>query len=289
MAKDFYKILGVSKSSTPDEIKKAYRKLAVQYHPDRNKSKEAEDKFKEISEAYEILSDPQKKQAYDQYGDAAFQNGAGGQGPFGQGFGGQQGPFRYQYYSSGGGQQGPFDFGNFQDPFDIFEQFFGGGMGRPRKPQYALRIEFMEAVKGTTRKINVNGKEKEIKIPAGVDTGSRINFDDFTLIVEVKGDSKFQRQGSDVVTEEKITITQAVLGDTIDITTVQGEVKLKVPEGTQPGALIRIKDKGIPHVKGSGKGDHYVRIKVEVPKKINNRQKELLTEFADESKKRHWF
>ena len=296
MAKDFYKTLGVSKTSSAEEIKKSYRKLALEYHPDHNKSKEAEEKFKEISEAYEVLSNPQKRQQYDQFGDAAFQGGGapGGQGPFGGGFGGfggQAGPFKYQYYSQGNSQGQPFefDFGGFQDPFDIFEQFFGGGMGRNRKPEYVIRIDFMEAVKGTTKKVSINGKDKEIKIPKGVNTGSRINFDDFIIVTQVSVDSRFQRQGSDIITEESITITQAVLGDTIDIETVQGNVKLKIPQGTQPGALIRIKNKGVPHIKGNGTGDHYVRIKVDIPKKVNNRQKELLEEFSEESKKRHWF
>jgi DnaJ-class molecular chaperone len=130
---DFYKVLGISKSASPDEIKKAYRKLALQYHPDRNKGKEAEEKFKEVNQAYEVLSDPQKRQTYDQFGSAAFeQGGPTGQGPFGAGgpfggFGGQQGPFTYTYTTGGQGPQG-FDFGGggFSDPFEIFEQFFGG-------------------------------------------------------------------------------------------------------------------------------------------------------------------
>lgn len=290
---DYYKVLGVEKGASKEEIKKAYRKLAVKYHPDRNKSKEAEEKFKEISAAYEVLSDPKKKQAYDQYGDAAFQGGAGagGQGGFEGfgGFGGQGGPFKYQYYSTGGDQQGGFDFGGFQDPFDIFEQFFGGGGFRQRKPQYMMRIDFMDAIKGVTKKVKIGGNSKEIKIPAGVGSGSRINFDEFTLVVEVAPHEKFQREGYDIVTEEKISMTQAALGDTIEVETVQKKVKLKVPQGTQPGTLIRIKDKGVPHVKGSGNGDHYVKVKVEIPKKMSNKQKELLEEFEEESNKKGWF
>jgi molecular chaperone DnaJ len=159
--KDYYQVLGVNKSASEAEIKKAYRKLALQYHPDRNKgNKESEAKFKEVTKAYEVLSDPQKKQAYDQYGHAAFEQGAG-QGPFGAGGpfggqgGGQYGPFTYTY-TSNGGQGGGFDFGGFSDPFEIFEQFFGGGnpFGRQqRRPIYSLRIDFMDAVKGITKKI----------------------------------------------------------------------------------------------------------------------------------------
>lgn len=281
MAKDYYKILGVDKNASKDDIKKAYRKLAVKYHPDRNKTKEAEDKFKEISEAYNVLSDPQKKQAYDQYGDAAFAGNASG--------GGQGGGPRYQYYQQG--EPFDFDFGGFQDPFDIFEQFFGGGQGfrqRKRKPQYVLTIDFMEAVKGVTKKVSMDGASKEIKVPAGVNTGSRINFEDFTLIVQVQPHEKFQREGYDIVTEENISMTQAALGDTVSVETVNGKVKLKIPEGTQPGTIIRIKEKGVPHVRGNAKGDHYVRIGVEIPQKLSKKQKELLKEFQ-EAGKRRWF
>ncbi len=150
---DYYKILGVAKSTTDDEIKKAYRKLALQYHPDRNKEASAAEKFKEVTKAYEVLSDAQKRQTYDQYGAAAFeQGGPGGQGPFGGGnpfgggFGGQNGPFTYTYTNGGNGG----DFG--ADPFEIFEQFFGGaspfGRARPRRDVYSLTITFMEAVHG---------------------------------------------------------------------------------------------------------------------------------------------
>src|SRR5258706_7400484 len=159
--KDFYEILGVNKSSTDQEIKSAYRKLAIKYHPDKNKTKEAEEKFKEVTRAYEVLSDSQKRQTYDQFGAAAFeQGGAGAGGPFGGGggpFGGQNGPFTYSY--STGGNAGGFDFGG--DPFDIFEQFFGGQspFGRQaRRPVYSIHIDFMEAVKGVTKKVTIDGK-----------------------------------------------------------------------------------------------------------------------------------
>src|SRR5579864_8620385 len=144
---DYYSILGIDKSASADELKRAYRKLALQYHPDRNKTKEAEEKFKEINKAYEVLGDPQKRQTYDQFGAAAFEGAGAGQGPFGgaQGgpFEGRQGPFSYTY--STGGDGAGFDFGGFSDPFDIFEQFFGGGGGfgaRQRRPVYSLTINF---------------------------------------------------------------------------------------------------------------------------------------------------
>lgn len=289
--KDFYKILGVSKDASPQELKQAYRKLALKYHPDKNKGKEAEEKFKEVNEAYSVLSNPQKKQAYDQYGHSAF-NGAGGgggqQGPFG-GFGGQGGPFRYSYYSTG---ENPFSNNGaegFTDPFEIFEQFFGGGspFGR-RKPMYAMTIDFDEAVKGTTKKVTIDGKSKEIKIPAGINTGSRINFDDFSVQIEVRPHKKFYREDYNIITEETISMVQAVLGDIKEVETIHGKVKLKIPEGTQPGSIIRIKEKGVPHMKGKGRGDHFVKIKIEIPKKTSKKQKELLKEFQ-ESEKRKWF
>lgn len=292
MAKNFYEILGVSKTATDQELKQAYRKLALEYHPDRNKNnKEAEEKFKEINEAYEILSNPQKRQTYDQYGDAAFSGGAGGPsgagGPFG---GGNYGPFTYTYTRGGDNQQGSggFDFGGFSDPFEIFEQFFGGGspFGQ-RKPAYSLRVDFMEAVKGTEKTVELNGKSKTIKIPAGVNDGTRISFDEFDIVVRVAPSSKFQRQGYDVVTEQELSMVQAALGDVLEVETVHGKVKLKIPEGTQPDALIRIRGKGIPHVRGKGQGDHYVRVRVKIPTKLSAQQKDLLREF--DSAKKKWF
>lgn len=295
--KDYYQILGVSKSASADEIKKAYRKLALEYHPDRNKGdKASEEKFKEVTKAYEVLSDSQKKQQYDQFGHAAFEQGAGGpfggaQGPFGGGAGGQYGPFTYTY-STGGNGQG-FDFGGFSDPFEIFEQFFGGGnpFGRAqRRPTYSLSIEFMEAAKGVTKKISVEGKTQTVKIPAGVDNGQRVRFGSYDVIVEVKPDKRFKREGYDVVTEEEITFPQAALGTEINVVTIEGNVKLKIPAGTQPNTVIRLSKKGIPYVNSSSnKGDHYVQIKVVVPKNLSSKQKDLLREFDGAKKKSGWF
>lgn len=298
MAKDYYEILGVTKSSTATEIKKAYRKLALEFHPDRNKSKEASEKFKEVTKAYEVLSDPKKKQMYDQFGAAAFEQGGPGGfpggGPFG-GFGGTQnqgqyGPFTYTYSTSG--DAGGFDFGGFSDPFEIFEQFFGGAspFGRQsRRSVYSLQIEFMEAVSGVTKKVNIEGKSQTVKIPAGVDNGSRIRFDNYDILVEVRSDPKFRREGYDVITDEEITFSQAALGTEISVDTVGGSVKLKIPSGTQPNTLIRLSGKGIPHVRGGGKGDHYVRLKVTVPKGLTAKQKEILRQFDKEKGKKGWF
>jgi DnaJ-class molecular chaperone len=293
--KDYYQILGVTKSASADEIKKAYRKLALQFHPDKNKTKEADAKFKEVTKAYEVLSDAQKKQTYDQFGAAAFEQGGPGAGgpfggnPFSGGFGGQQGPFTYTYTSNGGNP----DFGGFSDPFDIFEQFFGGASPfgrRQHREVYSLKIDFMEAVKGTQKKVDLGGKVQTIKIPAGVDDGSRIRFGESDVIINVVPDKRFKREGYDVVSEEELSFAEAALGTEINVETVEGKVKLKIPQGTQPDMVIRLRGKGITHVRGSSKGDHYVRIKIIIPKNLTGKQKKLLEEFEAESKKKKsWF
>lgn len=293
--RDYYEILGLTKSASAAEIKAAYRKLALQWHPDRNKAANANEKFKEINEAYAVLSDPKKKETYDQFGHAAFQPGAGGFGgqPGGNPFGGfrQQGPFQY-YYSTNGAQGGmPFGGEDFIDPFEIFEQFFGGGFGRSgarRQPRqaYELSIDFMDAVKGATREIHVprgqageGSVKKTIKIPAGVDTGSRIRFDDFEIVLDVKPSRQYKREGDDLIIEHEITYSQAALGTVTDVPTIDGPIKIRIQPGVQPGTLIRLHGKGVPHVRGNGRGDEYVKIQLHVPTHLNRRQKELLEEL----------
>lgn len=306
--RDYYQVLEVSKTSSPEELKRAYRKLALEYHPDRNKAPSAHEKFKEINEAYEVLSNPEKKAAYDQFGHAAFtQGGMGAGGPaggFGQGRTYRAGPFTYTYYSSGGEGGGvPFesDFGGFADPFEIFEQFFGTASPftrRQRRPVYSLRIDFLEAVKGCEKEVEMGGERKKMKIPPGVDDGSRIRFSNFDLVLEIRPDRIFHRQGDDLIVDFTISFTQATLGDVISVPVVDGPVKLRIQPGTQPGALIRLRGKGVPHLHSLGRGDEYVRIRVEIPQKLTPRQKELLREFAhteqgrsDEvgKSKRSWF
>lgn len=295
--KDYYDTLGVSKTADASEIKKAYRKLALEYHPDRNKTKEGEAKFKEVNRAYEVLSDPQKRQAYDQIGHQAYEQTGGNTGPFGGAGGpfggggqtGQYGPFTYTY-STGGAQD--FDFGGYSDPFEIFEQFFGGGSpfgARQRRSVYSITIDFMEAIKGTQKKVTINGKEQTIKIPAGVDDGSRIRFGEYDVIVQVKPDNRFKRQGADIISEKEISFAKAALGDTVDVETIDGNVKLRIPAGTQPDTVIRLRGKGVTHLRGHGKGDHYVRIKILVPKHLTSEQKRLLEEFDGLSPKKGWF
>jgi len=290
--KDYYTILGVSKTASADEIKKAYRKLALEFHPDRNKSKEAEEKFKEITKAYEVLSSDDKRKMYDQVGHAAFEQGAG-QGPFegAGGFGGeagQDGPFTYS--TNGGGFD--FDFGGYSDPFEIFEQFFGGASPfgqRQRRPVYSASISFMEAAKGVEKEVTIDGKRQKIKIPAGVNKGSRIRFENYDIVIDVMPDSRFAREDYDVVSEKEISFAQAALGGEITVATIDGDLKIRIPEGTQPGALIRLNRRGIQHLQGSGRGNHYVRIKVTVPKKLTKHQKELLEAFQKEEGKQSWF
>lgn len=284
--RDYYDILGISKTASAAETKKAYRKLALEHHPDRNKSAGANEKFKEINEAYEILSDPKKKETYDQFGHSAFDPSAG----FGAGspFGGQarthrQGPFTYTYTTSGGGS--PFgDFGGFSDPFEIFEQFFGAGspFGRvARMPRYGITLSFMEAAKGCEKKAVIQGKERKIKIPAGVDDGSRIRFEDFYISVDVKPDPVFQRDGVDVFVRQEISLPTAILGGNIQIPTVDAEVKLKIRPGTQPGTMVRLRGRGIKRLRGFGRGDQYVRLRVRIPQKLSKKQKELIREFGE--------
>lgn len=289
-------MLGVSKSASAAEIKSAYRKLALEWHPDRNKSPEAHEKFKEINEAYAVLSDDTKKSAYDQYGHAAFAPGGGMGGgaaagnPFGGGF--RQGPFQYYYQSGGQGGGSPFSgFEDMVDPFEIFEQFFGGGFGGARTsrrphPSYEVTIDFMDAVKGVMREVHVPKGEagegsvkKTIKIPAGVDTGSRIRFDEFDLVINVRSDKRFQREGDDIVVVHEIPFTLASLGGEISVNTIDEKVKLRIQPGTQPGTLIRLRGKGVPHVRGGGRGDQYVKIQLSVPTHLTHEQRELFEEL----------
>ncbi|MEK7127657.1 MAG: DnaJ C-terminal domain-containing protein [Patescibacteria group bacterium] len=298
---DFYQTLGVSKTVTDAELKAAYRKKALEWHPDRNKAAGATEKFKEINEAYEVLSNPQKRQTYDQVGPDAFNQN--------QGYQQQQGPFSYTY-RSGGGQQNPFegmssqggsawggDFGGFSDPFEIFEQFFGAGYGGFRggshqhRGHYQLTISFMEAVKGAEKTVNIGGNTRTIKIPPGVDTGSRVRFPEFDLTVEVAKDKIFERQGDDIFVTVKIPVSDAVLGGVIDAPTLDGTIKLRVPSGTQPGSMIRLRGQGVPHVNGRGAGSEYVKIEIEVPTRPTSEQKKLYEQLqkSSESKKTGWF
>lgn len=350
--KDFYEVLGITKGASEDEIKKAYRKLARQHHPDLNKEKpeKAAEKMKELNEAYEILSDTGKRQQYDQFGHAAFDpSQGGGQG----GFGGDAGGFG-----------------------DIFDMMFGGaGGGRRRRPngpergddlRYDLELTFEEAAFGVNRNIQVTRMERcdtchgsgaaegthpdtcptchgtgqvqqqvntpfgrmmnvvacqrcngtgqiitnpcstckgkgrvrktrtlEVKVPAGVDEGARLRMSgegegglrggptgDLYVYLHVKDHSLFERDGNDVWCEVPLPMIKAALGAEIEVPTLDGKISLKIPEGTQTGKVFRLKDKGIPRLHGRDRGDQYVRVKVIIPTKLDEKQRELLEEFA---------
>lgn len=277
--RDYYDILGVSRNATKDKIKKAYRQLALQFHPDRNKAPEAEEKFKEINKAYEVLSDPKKRQSYDQFGHAAFEPGAG--------FGFPGGFTRtYVYKTSGSPFEGlGFDFGGFSDPFEIFESFFGGASPfrqGPRIPRYGITLDFMESVKGCEKEITIDGKKRKIRIPPGVDDGSRIKFADFYLTIDVKPHEVFKRDGYDFFIDHKIPFTMATLGGVTEVPTIDKPVKLRIRPGTQPGTLIRLRNKGVPYLRGRGRGDQYIRLIVEIPRKLSKKQRKLLEEFEKE-------
>ncbi len=282
--KNYYDILGVSKSASAQEIKSAYRKLALQWHPDKNKAPEANDKFKEINEAYGVLSDQTKRQTYDQLGhDTYTRTGGSGFGGGGGGASSQYGPF--SYYSNMGGQNVDFDFGG-GDPFDIFEQFFGfrnpNGGQRKRRSVYEMKLTFDEAVKGVTKTAVISGQEKTIKVPAGVDSGSRIRFSDFDILVNVVPDPKFKRDGQDLYVEKKITYPQAVLGDVVEVVTIHDAVKLKVRPGTQSGTTVRLKGQGVPYPNSSQKGDQYVIFIVDIPERVSSKAKKLIEELDKE-------
>lgn len=280
--KDYYELLGVSRSASDQEIKTAYRKQALQWHPDRNKEPGAADKFKEINKAYEVLSDQSKKQLYDQVGHDAFERGGGGSAASG-GFGGRQGPFSYTYSSSGGN---PFeDLGGFSDPFEIFEQFFGtrspySGQSRARaREMYQIQLSFEEAVAGIEKDVQIGGSTKKIKVPAGVDDGTRIRFTDFDLIVRVSPSNVFKRDGQDIYLEQEISYPLAVLGGTIEVKTLNGKVKLRVRAGTQGGTAVRLRSEGIPYPNSNRRGDMYVVYKIQIPQKVSNAVKKALQEL----------
>jgi len=351
--RDYYEVLGVDRNATPEEIKKAYRKLARQYHPDVNKSPDAEEKFKEVKEAYDVLSDPEKRARYDQFGHA--DPNAGGFGGFG-GFGGGD---------VGGG------FGGFED---IFDMFFGGRRTNPNAPrrgadvEMTMTLEFEEAVFGAEKTIEVPREERcdtchgsgakpgtnpqtcpacrgtgqeetvqntpfgrfinrrtcsrcygrgviiqnpcptcrgtgrmrvtrkiQVNIPAGVEDGSQLRMAgegesgvnggpprDLYILLRVKPHPFFSRDGYDLYCEVPISFVQAALGDEIEVPTLTGKVKLKIPPGTQSETYFRLRGKGVPRLRGHGQGDQHVKVVVVVPKRLTERQKQLLWEFAAE-------
>ena len=362
MAKaDYYDLLGVQKGASDDEIKKAYRKMAMKYHPDRNPGdKQAEEKFKEVNEAYEVLKDPQKKAAYDQFGHAAFENGMGG----GAGRGG---------FSGFGNGAGGFDFnfgeGGFSDIFsDIFSDFMGGGskrrsaQNRGQDLRYDLTITLEEAFHGVSKTlsfrrngkcshcdgkggeekitcqkchgsgvinirqgffmsqqvcpecggtgytvknpcrfcngtgIEVETKNLEVKIPAGVETGTKLRVSgegeaglggapsgDLFVYIMVRPHKIFERIGNDLAINVPISITEAALGATIEVPVIEGsKAEVRIPKGIQTGEKLRLRGKGMPSLNSSSRGDMYLNITVETPTKLTAHQEELLREFEED-------
>lgn len=298
--RDYYEVLGVSKNASDDEIKKAYRKLAIKYHPDRNPGdKEAEAKFKEINEAHEVLSDKQKRARYDQFGHAGV-GGAGGAGGFG-GFDGN--PFAKAGGFNYNGQTFNFEFGNGGVFDDIIGNIFGfGNARRPRRGadyQVAVTITFEEAVFGTTKSIDHEGKTLKVKIPAGIDDGMSIRIKgkggpapeggtepgDLYVRVRVKPHKTLVREGMIILSEQKIDMVDAALGCEVEVTTVDGPVTMKVPAGTQSGTPFKLSGHGVPFRADGDRGPHIVTILVETPKNLSKKQKELLEEFKSAKKR----
>ncbi len=324
MAEDYYETLGITKGASEEDIKKAYRKLAIKYHPDRNPgNKEAEEKFKQVSAAYEVLSDPKKKAQYDQFGSDYFSGAAGGA---------QGNP-----YAGGnpGGQQ-------FRDPRDIFAQFFGGGgggfrggsfnfggggggnsfsfggddgeginledilTGRPRSRRRARRgndlqaelpVSFAEAFAGTTKTIRA-GREIKMHIPAGVADGTKLRVagagepapsangepGDLYVIVQLLPDNVFRRDGQDILCTLPVPFPDAVSGGIAEVPTMTGKVKMRIPAGARNGTVLRLKGRGFPSPRGGEPGDQLVTLQVEIPSNLTKQQSDLLKYFTDSLK-----
>ncbi|MBW2031412.1 MAG: DnaJ domain-containing protein [Deltaproteobacteria bacterium] len=308
--KDYYKILGISRSASPDEIKKAYRKLAMKYHPDRNKGdKGAEAKFKDISEAYAVLSDPQKKKQYDTFGAEGFHTRFT-----------QEDIFRDFDFSSIFRE---FGFGSSGRGRNIFSQIFGGlgqdsfggrgssfGSGfrgfdgnsqaaKGRDLVYELPVTLEEAAKTTDKIISyrVGGRQQDlsVKIPAGIDSGKKLRLrgkgepgayggpnGDLYIQVKVLDHPLFEREGDDLLFKKEIKYSEAVLGTEIEVPTIDNKtLKLRINPGTRDNAKLRLKGYGMPRMNGNGRGDAYVQINIDIPKRLNKKQRALLKELAD--------
>ncbi len=317
MAEDYYQVLGVDKKVSADEIKKAYRKLAVKWHPDKNPNNKAaaEEKFKKISEAYAVLSDPKKREQYDTFGSAdQFRQQYSQEDIFrgfdldeilrSFGFGGARGGGRTTFRTGtrrGGGYQ------DFDDPFaGIFGGMGGGGKQYANMPQkgqdaeYNLSVSLEESVFGADKKISFqlenHIEDINVKIPAGISSGKKLRLPgkglagynggpngDLYLNINVIPHPIFARDGNDLYIEKTIKFTQAVLGTSIDIPTLDGTTKrLKISPGTQNNTKIRMKGFGVPGLKGAGKGDQYVKINVEVPRKLTDRQIKIIEQLAED-------
>ena len=305
--RDYYEVLGVQKNASQEEIKKAYRKLAKKYHPDANPGdKRAEEKFKELSEAYDILKDPEKRKLYDRFGHAAFDETMAGQGPYGpQGAQQGYGSGWYDFGTTGNGSQYREYHFSSDDLGDIFGDFFGGfgkgthtGGNKGADIETEMTISFDEAAFGCTKKIYFEGNQKkplEVKIPAGIDEGQSVRLrgnghpgssgmpsGDMYIRVHITPKQGYERKGMDVYTTEEIPYTTAVLGGDAIFGTLYGKIKCRIPAGTQSGSRIRIKNKGIQSMKNpSVRGDEYVTVQIAVPRNPTAQEKNKIRELAE--------
>jgi len=312
--KDYYKILGVDRKASEEEIKRAYRKLALKYHPDRNPGdKKAEDKFKEINEAYQVLSDSEKRSRYDQLGESYTRW---------QQRGGSPGGFNWDEWFTNVPSGGPaggnvrVEVGNFDDLFgggglgdfsEFFRRIFGGmpdigqtaqrssrttGRGASPTYQHEVTISLAEAFQGTTRRLDVDGRHLEVKIPAGARTGTKIRVadaivspsgqkSDLFLLVNVSNEKEYERKGNDLYKDIEIDLYTAVLGGEVTVSTLRGDIVLKIPAGTQPGQTFRLSGQGMPSLKKpETRGNLFVRVKVKVPRNLSAEQRELFQQLA---------
>lgn len=313
--KDYYKILGVSKTATQDEIKKAYRKLAVKYHPDKNPGdKAAEEKFKEIVEANEVLSDPEKRKMYDelganwkQYQQAGFNNaGAAGRRSYAQSGPGGQYYYEFEgdpsdFFGAGGGSFHDFFeslFGKHHSSHAAGGRFDGFSQSMPGSDLAGeIHITLQEAYSGTERIVDVNGEKIRLKIKPGAydelklklkgkgEIGSSGQAGDLYITIRVEPNAVFERKGNDLYMEAPVDLFTALLGGKLEIYTLSGKVNISVPEGTQNGKQLRLKGKGMPVYGTSAYGDLYVKLKVELPEKLTDEQKNLLHKLKDSMKK----
>lgn len=305
--KDYYKILGVERNASKDEIKRAYRKLALKTHPDRNPGdKKAEELFKDINEAYQVLSDAEKRSRYDQLGESYTQWQQGGA---------PAGGFRWEdWFTTEPAGNVRVEMGGLEDILggefsEFFSRIFGGmpNMGAPstgrgstrrngriQAPSYQqdVTISLTEAYLGATRQIQVDGRRLEVKIPPGAKTGTKVRVaksiptgiggqkGDLYLLIHVADDPRFEVKGDDLHTEVTIDLYTAVLGGEVTVQTLSGKVVLTIPAGIQPGQSIRLASRGMPHLNSpANKGDLYAHIKVQIPHNLTPRQKELFQEL----------
>lgn len=298
MSKDFYNTLGVSKTASEGEIKKAYRTLAKKYHPDMNPgNKQAEEKFKEVTEAYAVLSDENKRRQYDTMGPGGFQSGFDFS-EFSKGF--QQRPQSGSFHFTGGGGGFQFDASGLED---LFESFLGGGARRGgrrqanpfeqfqqnEKPsqQFEMEIDFLTAARGGEIEVDLSGKRKRIQVPKGIESGQKIRVSgdggqpDSIITLKVRPHEHFTREGDDIVSDVELDIVEASLGATKTVETIDGTSEIKIPAGAVSGSKLRLKNKGL-YLKNGSRGDHFVRVKIAPPKKLSDKAKDLLEKLKTE-------